>query len=174
MKVAGDTRSAWARLALLFLVAMAAMVPAHAADSRAAQERRQRLHAFLQRETSDDGYLGAVMLVARNGKVIDRGEFGHPDLARRKPMRRDAIFRVYSMTKPIASVALLMLLEEGKVTLDDPVSRFLPEFAALQRFSGGASERPQLAPVARPLTVRNLLTHTSGFASDAGLHPQAA
>lgn len=169
MRNAGGT--AWfARALLSALLGLPVAVAAQAASAPG----NARLHAFLQRQTGDDGYLGATMLVARDGRVVDRGEFGHADLARRKPMRRDAIFRIYSMTKPIASVAVLMLMEEGRLSLDDPVSRFLPEFANLRRFSGGTADAPMLVPPATPLTLRHLLTHASGFAVNAGSNPEAA
>lgn len=92
-------------------------------------------------------YLGAVSYVSRDGAVLDWRGWGHRDLARREPLERDAIFRIYSMTKPIATVAVLMLMEEGKLALADPVSKHLPEFAA------------------HGVNVHQLLTHTSGLAT---------
>ena len=80
-------------------------------------------------------------------------------------MREEAIFRIYSMTKPITSVAALVLVEEGRLRLDDPVARYLPELAGLQRFAGGTADAPRLRPLTRTLTVRHLLTHTAGFAT---------
>jgi len=172
MRTAGGT--AWfARALLSALLGLSASL-SFAATAHGAPPRNERLHAFLQRHTGSDGYLGAVMLVARDGRIVDQGAFGHADLARRRPMRRDAIFRIYSMTKPITSVAVLMLMEEGRLSLDDPVSRYLPEFANLRRFTGGTADAPVLAPPATPLTLRHLLTHASGFAVDAGRNPEAA
>ena len=164
----------------------------------------ERLRDFLEQATAPrHGYLGAVSVVSLDGKPPDVAAFGYRDLARQDRMRPDAIFRIYSMTKPITSVAALMLVEEGKLSLDAPVSRYLPEFAGLRRcfapFSKGAvgdlpfaaSGRkvdPPLSPFcegegkageprdpenAGP-TIRNLLTHTAGFATDAAEHPQAA
>lgn len=137
-------------------------------------ERLQRLHEYLQARTGTRGYLGAVSLVAIDGKVEDLHAYGHSDLARRRPMLENDIFRLYSMTKPITSVAALMLLEEGRISLNDPVSRYLPEFAALQRISGGSADAPQRVPLERDLTLRHLFTHTAGFATDASEHPLAA
>jgi CubicO group peptidase (beta-lactamase class C family) len=97
-------------------------------------------------------YLGAVTLIARHGKIVDWRAFGHRDVGRTSPMRRDSIFRIYSMTKTVNAVAVLMLIEEGRIaSLDDPVGKYLPELAG------------------RPVTIRHLLTHTSGLAhaSDA-------
>lgn len=127
--------------------------------------RLQRLDDFLGGATGPEGYLGAVALVVRNGKVVTVQAHGHRDLARSQPMTEDAIFRIYSMTKPITSVALLQLMEQGKLGLDDPVGRYLPAFAHLQRFTGGTADKPVLAPVERPVTLRQLLTHTAGFAT---------
>ncbi len=104
------------------------------------------LRAFLRDVVAPGQYLGAVTFVSRDGRTIDWSTAGHRDLARTSPMRRDAIFRIYSMTKTVATVAVLALMEDGKLALDDPVGRHLPEFSG------------------RPETVRQLLTHTSGFA----------
>lgn len=134
-------------------------------------ERLQRLDAFLDADTRagphGPGHLGAVVLLARDGCVLHWRAHGHRDLERRQAMPADAIFRIYSMTKPIASVAVLMLMEEGALTLDDPVARHLPEFAG-QRLRDGTLP-------GRPLTLRHLLTHTSGINTDkAAADPQAA
>jgi CubicO group peptidase (beta-lactamase class C family) len=134
--------------------------------------RLQRLDAFLDADTRagarGPGHLGAVVLLARDGCVLHWRAHGHRDLARREAMPLDAIFRIYSMTKPIASVAALMLMEAGRLTLDDPVERHLPEFAD-QRLADGSRPR-------RALALRHLFTHTSGLAAErkqAG-DPQAA
>ncbi|MFA6314315.1 MAG: serine hydrolase domain-containing protein, partial [Sterolibacterium sp.] len=109
-------------------------------------------------------YPGAVTLISRNGRIVDWRTYGHRDLAKQLPMRQDSIFRIYSMTKTVTSVAVLMLMEEGKLGLDDPVARFIPEFAGLEVFSGGTAEQPQTRAPRRPLSIRHLLTHTGGFA----------
>ncbi len=126
---------------------------------------RAPMDALLTRDTGDAGYLGAVAVVADHGTVVYRGAFGHADLQGLQPLRDDAIFRIYSMTKPVTSVAALMLVEQGRLHLDAPVATYLPEFAGLQRVAGGSVEAPALVPVQRPLTVRHLLTHTAGFAT---------
>jgi CubicO group peptidase (beta-lactamase class C family) len=123
------------------------------------------LDAALKQATGDDGYLGAVALVADHDGVIYRGVSGHADLRGRRPLREDAIFRIYSMTKPVTSVAALMLVEQGRLGLDDPVAKYLPAFSRMQRVVGGDVDAPQLVPVAGTLTVRHLLTHTAGFAT---------
>jgi CubicO group peptidase (beta-lactamase class C family) len=161
--------------ALLCVAALFASAPASAVDAAAvpplpsagpqapgaAPARLQRLHAFLDDATGPRGYLGGVSLVARNGRIVDWRAYGYRDLARREPMRPDAIFRIYSMTKTVTSVALMMLVEEGKVALDDPVSRYLPTFAGVQVLEDGAAARQR--PAATPLTLHALLTHTAGF-----------
>jgi CubicO group peptidase (beta-lactamase class C family) len=123
------------------------------------------LDAWLDQATGADGYLGAVAVVADRDAVVYQRASGHADLQGREPLREDAIFRIYSMTKPITSVAALMLVEEGRLRLDDPVADYLPAFASLQRVNGGDTDAPQLVPVTRTLTIRHLLTHTAGFAT---------
>ena len=127
--------------------------------------RLGRLHQFLRDNTMPSGYLGGVTLVARHGRIVDWQAYGHRDLARTQPMRRDDIFRVYSMTKPIASVAVLMLMEEGKLGLDDTASKYLPEFAGIRVVDGGTVDAPRWRAPARAVTIRHLLTHTAGFAA---------
>ena len=131
-------------------------------------QRLARIDTFLADATRTDGYLGAVALIARHGKIVHYQAYGHSDLARKQPMRTDAIFRIYSMTKTIASVAVLMLLEEGKLALDDPIERYLPAFADAQVYAGGTPDAPQLRKPARAVTIRHLLTHTAGFATVYG------
>lgn len=123
-----------------------------------------RVHELLQEATDAGEYLGAVTLVARNGRIVDWRAFGHRDLARTAPMDRNAIFRIYSMTKTVTSVAALMLMEQGKLALEEPIARFLPEFADMQVFVSGTAETPQARAALRPITILHLLTHTAGFA----------
>ncbi|MGO4701988.1 serine hydrolase domain-containing protein [Dyella sp. 2RAB6] len=119
----------------------------------------ERLQAYLREATGSDGYVGAVALVARHGHVVDWQAYGYRDLARREPLRRDDIFRIYSMTKTVTTVAVLMLMEEGKLALDDPLSRYLPGFEHPQVLTDGAAGRPTIKPV----TLHALLTHTAGY-----------
>jgi CubicO group peptidase (beta-lactamase class C family) len=127
--------------------------------------RLQRLDRFAQALTQADGYLGAVTLVARDGRVVAVHAHGWRDLAKTSPMAVDSIFRIYSMTKTIATVVALQLMEEGKLALDDPVGKYLPEFGHLQVMAGGSADAPQLRAPKRPVTIRHLLTHTAGFAT---------
>lgn len=127
--------------------------------------RLEHLGEFMRSVTESGTYLGAVTLISRNGKIVDWRAYGHRDLAKKMPMTKDAIFRIYSMTKTVASVAVLMLMEEGRLTLEDPVARYLPEFKSMHVFVGGTASAPKLRPATRPITIRHLLTHTSGFAT---------
>lgn len=118
-------------------------------------ERLARIPRFLEGQI-DAGLLpGALTLIWRRGRVAYRSMVGSIDMARRVKMRHDAIFRLYSMTKPVTAVALLMLMEEGLIALDDPVRRFIPEFADLKLPDRGAP--------ARDMTVLDLLRHTAGL-----------
>ncbi|MEO5962302.1 MAG: serine hydrolase domain-containing protein [Thermomonas sp.] len=117
----------------------------------------------MRNATDADGYLGGVVLIARNGRVVDWQAYGYRDFGRKDPMRRDSIFRIYSMTKTVASVALMMLVEEGKLSLLDPVERYLPAFANLQVVGGGTAAAPKLRAAKTPVTLQQLLTHTAGF-----------
>lgn len=108
----------------------------------------------------DDGRLAAVMtMVARRGRVVHWEAAGARDLAVSDPLDRDDIFRIFSMTKPVTSVAVMILVEEGKVALDDPLSKFVPEFAGVQVLTDAGDRVAADGPV----TVEHLLTHTSGL-----------
>jgi CubicO group peptidase (beta-lactamase class C family) len=110
---------------------------------------------------------GAVILIARHGQIAYFEAFGHRDRAIGAPMTRDAIFRIYSMTKPITSVAVMMLVEEGKLQIYDPVSRYLPELAkmkvAVEKVDASGEKTVELVDARRPITVQDLLRHTSGL-----------
>jgi CubicO group peptidase (beta-lactamase class C family) len=138
-----------------------------------ASERWQRIDQHLQQATGTQGYPGAVALVEHDGEIVLHGSWGYRDIARKQPMQPDSIFRIYSMTKPIASTAILILLEQGRLSLDDPLSRFLPAFSDTRIVVSGDAEQPQLQPSPQPLTIRHLLSHTSGYAADSSRHPLA-
>jgi CubicO group peptidase (beta-lactamase class C family) len=124
------------------------------------------LKAFQQtmRALVDDAKLaGVTTLVARHGKVVHLDAYGVQDLATKKPIARDTIFRIASMTKPIVGVAMMMLWEQGKWTLDDPVAKHIPEFAGL-KVATPNGEVPQITP----MTMRQLMSHTAGFDVSAG------
>jgi CubicO group peptidase (beta-lactamase class C family) len=125
-------------------------------------DRLQRLLDVLQADI-DRGHLpGAVALVARGGKIALFESLGQLDPAAGTPMPRDAIFRIYSMTKPVVSVAVMMLMEQGKLLLSDPVARYLPEYAG-QKVAVERNGEVTLEDVARPATVQDLLRHTAGL-----------
>lgn len=164
--------TAWFRLlaTLLLCIVLPRIAPATTPLPMARPEsqgissaRLERLHDYLRKATAAGGYLGGVSLVARNGRIVDWQAYGYRDLARRYPLRRDAIFRVYSMTKTVTSVAVMMLVEEGKLNLDDPLSRYLPGFETPQVLVGGTVDAPRLRPANKAVTLHALLTHTSGY-----------
>jgi CubicO group peptidase (beta-lactamase class C family) len=114
----------------------------------------------------DRGQLpGAITMVARQGKVVQFEQFGMMDVENGKEMQPDTLFRIFSMTKPVTGVAVMILFEEGRFLLTDPVARYLPEFEGLQVYVDGSADDPRTEP-ARPMTIEHLLTHTSGLAYD--------
>ena len=132
--------------------------------------RLAKLDAALSQAVADQQVGGMLTLLARNGKIISFKAYG--DAAPGRPMSRDTIFRIFSMTKPITAVAMMMLFEEGKWALDDPVTRFIPEFADLQVAVGTSKDgKPMLEPAKRPPTMRELMSHTAGFAYGIGDEP---
>jgi CubicO group peptidase (beta-lactamase class C family) len=129
-------------------------------------ERLARLGPAMKAQITNDRFPGAVLLVARKGKVVYFETVGQRDPVTGAPMTKDAIFRLYSMTKPFTSVAAMILVEEGKLLLADPVSKYLPELAnpqvALMETTDGKTTY-KLVPAERPITIQDLLRHTSGF-----------
>ena len=119
------------------------------------EERLARIPRLLEAHVSEGALPGALALIWRRGELAHKSLVGAMDLARGTPMREDAIFRLYSMTKPVTVVALLMLVEEGRVALDDQVARYIPGFANLRLADGQAPMRA--------MTVLDLLRHTAGF-----------
>jgi CubicO group peptidase (beta-lactamase class C family) len=141
-------------------------------------ERLQRINEVIQRYLDSGQISGAVTLVARNGRIAHFEAHGLMDIEAKKPIRKDALFRMASSTKPVAGVAIMMLMEEGKVRLSDPVSRFIPEFKETKVAVLKSSTPPPIVPgqpppapeiytipATREITVRDLLTHTSGLGS---------
>ena len=133
-------------------------------------ERLERLDRVMQGYVDRNEVAGVVTLVARCGKVVHFSATGQRDVEQSRAMTHDTVFRMASMTKPIASVALMMLYEEGRFQLRDPISRWLPEFADMQ-VAVPAPEQERIAgsyklvPAARPITVQHVLTHTAGLAN---------
>ena len=165
----------WAAMfVLVFLLAVAtagAQVPAGAPDDVGmSAERLDRVGEMIQRAIDAKQISGAVTVVARRGRVAHFEARGLMNIEANVPMRKDAIFPIASMTKPVTGVAILMLVEEGKIRLSDPVSRFVPEFkepkVAVRR-SDSAGEEGDIytVPANREVTVHDLITHTSGLGS---------
>jgi len=128
-----------------------------------------RVSALMQKYVDDSKLPGMIAMVSRHGKIIYNENFGSMDDG--KTMQSDAIFRIASMTKPITSVAIMILYDEGRFQLDDPVSKYIPEFNHLKVFSGIDEHGMKLTDPVRPMTIRNLLMHTSGLASGGEDNP---
>ena len=126
--------------------------------------RLDRLHAAMQREVDQKELAGVVTLLARHGKVVEERTYGKKDVASGAPMTADTIFRIFSMSKPVTGVAMMILYEEGKWQPSDPVSKFIPEFAHLKVFKGVDPSGQMILedPVHAP-TMRELMSHTAGF-----------
>ncbi|HMO53178.1 MAG TPA: serine hydrolase domain-containing protein, partial [Tepidiformaceae bacterium] len=121
------------------------------------------LDAHLKRYVDDGKLAGTLMLVARGGDVGHFEPYGMADRERGIPMRRDTIFRIYSMTKPITSIALMQLYERGLMQIDDPVHKYIPEWNDQRVYTMGSGPAMLTRPVTRPMTVRDLLSHQSGL-----------
>jgi CubicO group peptidase (beta-lactamase class C family) len=126
-------------------------------------EKLAQVDRWMDRLVADGKLPGLSVTVTRRGRVAYTRCTGQSDLARGTPMAADTLVRIYSMTKPLTSVAIMMLYEEGRFQLDDPISRFLPYFANQRVFAGGNRGKMDTVPAARDITFRDLLTHTSGL-----------
>jgi len=173
-------------LTLFMLPVMAATLPtSKPEDVGISSERLQRIDQMIQRRIDAREMAGAVAIVARKGKIVHFQAVGMRDLESKQPMTKDTIFRIASMTKPITGVAIMMMIEEGRVRLTDPVSRYIPEFKNMKvaiaqpspqgrggapaagAAPGGRGPAPLFytIPAEREITIRDLLTHVSGLAS---------
>jgi CubicO group peptidase (beta-lactamase class C family) len=172
--------------ALCALLITVLTIPASTASSPTAKpedvgmssERLQRITQMIDRHIAAGDIAGAVAIVARKGKVVHHSARGVMDLQSKQPMSPGSMFRIASMTKPIIGVAVMMLVEEGKLHLNDPVSRYVPEFRDMKvavaqppggggrgAGAGGSDPRFYTVPAARAITVKDLLTHVSGLGS---------
>jgi CubicO group peptidase (beta-lactamase class C family) len=139
--------------------------PGNAAEVKVSPERLKRVDQLLERKTNDGLINGAVGLIARNGKIVYHKAFGVDDIDGKTPMKKDAIFRIASQTKAITSVAVMMLYEEGKFLLDDPLSKYIPAFenaVVIDKFNAKDTSYTT-KPAKGTITIRHLLTHTSGI-----------
>ncbi|WP_179404485.1 serine hydrolase domain-containing protein [Burkholderia guangdongensis] len=128
------------------------------------RERLERIERFVDETYIATGKLpGALLQVWRRGELTLNSVLGLADRERQVPLAENSIFRIYSMTKPVTSVALMMLVEECRIALDDPVSKYIPSWEKLGVYAGGFMESFQTRPVARPMLVIDLLRHTSGL-----------
>ncbi len=139
--------------------------------------RLERLDGAMQRYIDEGKLAGIVVMLARQGQVFHTGCYGHAVLPEEnvtgRPVRPDTLFRLWSVTKAITTVAALTLYERGLFTLDQDISEFLPAFRATQVYAGGDGDTMQLVDKERPITVRQLLTHSAGMASISSTGPEA-
>src|SRR5258706_7717504 len=142
-------------LSLLLLAALGCAAPA---PVRLSPEKLRQVDAVVEDMVAKNKIAGAVVLIAKDGAPVFTGTYGKMDLEAGTPMRPDAIFRIYSMTKGIVSAAALTLVEEGKLKLDAPLSDLIPEFKDLQVAAPEGMRAPSRAP-----TVKDLFLHTAGF-----------
>lgn len=166
------------KLAFALALALApAILPIQVAEAKtAAAEKlvidKARIDAALKAMIADGRAAGTSALIWQDGREVYFGTAGMADREAKRPMRRDTIAQIYSMTKPVTGVALMQLWEAGKFHLDDPLSKYLPEYANMRVYAGkDAAGQPRYVPAQRPITVRDILRHTAGFVYGAGPTP---
>ena len=143
---------------------MLAPTPASPESAGLSQAALDRLEDHLKRRYIDAGrFPGVQLLIYRRGNVVHSTVQGFADVERKAPVKHDTNFRIYSMTKPITSVAFMMLVEEGRIALDEPVHRYIPEWKDLGVFLAGTSPAFLTKPSSRPMLIVDLLRHTSGL-----------
>jgi CubicO group peptidase (beta-lactamase class C family) len=131
-----------------------------------------RLDRHFARQVDEGRLPGFLVAVARGGRVAHLTAYGWRDVAAGRPVRADTLWRIYSMTKPVTAVGALLLVQEGRLSLDDPVGRHLPAFAEPRVYDGGSGARVRTRPAAGPMLVRHLMTHTAGLTfAFYGCHP---
>ena len=144
-------------------VAAAPLQRIEADDAGLSVERLGRLERVMQAHVDEGRLAGTTTLISRRGKIAYFESYGLADIGRGKPMEKDTIVRIYSMTKPVTSVAAMLLYEEGHFQLSDPVSKFLPEIKDLRVYVSGEGDAIETRPATREMTIRDLLSHTSGL-----------
>lgn len=156
---------AWSGLLLaLSMTPLLAQSPAPAVDPI-----RARMEALV----AEGSLSGSVTVLYQDGKVLSKEAVGYRDLASKAPMTKDSLFWIASMTKPMTAMAVMMLRDEGRLDLEDPVMKHLPEFKDQMLLSESSPDRKVLVKPGRPITIRDLLTHTSGLVSNSPLEGDA-
>ncbi|HJS06478.1 MAG TPA: serine hydrolase domain-containing protein [Pirellulales bacterium] len=161
-------------LATIWILAASAVVAAglpqgDPAEAGFSKERLDRIETAIRRAVEKKQISGASAVVANDGKIVYRANVGERDVENKLPTTDDTIYRIASMTKPITSVAAMMLVEEGKLSLDDPLAKFVPEYGKMRVLEDQSVEKDQAGRIGnpsyakRPITIRHLLTHTSGI-----------
>jgi CubicO group peptidase (beta-lactamase class C family) len=158
------TLASLAALSVQPILAATRDLPTASAESEGmSAERLARLSSGMK-EIVDQGKLaGVVTMVSRHGKVVEFDAVGKRDIAANAPMQKDSIFRIYSMSKPITGVAMMILFEEGKWQLNDPVAKYIPEFATLKVYGTDANNNVVMKDQNHPVTMRELMSHSGGF-----------
>jgi CubicO group peptidase (beta-lactamase class C family) len=153
--------------ALVFVLPALAQAPRPKAQPQPgpglSSERLARIVPVMDQLVREGKFPGMSVTVAKDGKVAFQHESDFADVEKKEPLRKDAIYRVFSMTKPVTGVAVMILLEEGRFLLDDPVSRYLPCFKDLQVFDSETGSGMKLVKADREVTIRDLPRQTSGF-----------
>jgi len=126
-------------------------------------QRLGRINQVMQQYVDEKKLAGVVTLIARQGKIVHFDKFGMADIRGKKPMQTDSLFRIYSMTKPITSTAVLMLFEEGRFRLTDPVHQYIPAFKDIKVLDNTVNSDKRLIEPRRPISICDLLTHTAGL-----------
>lgn len=170
--MSGLHRMVWSVCAILLGFAAPASVQAEGtfdipAGAHFSQAKLSKIADFFNNEIAQGKIPGAVLLIEQHGKPVYSGLFGVRDVATKLPMTPDTIFRISSMTKPVTSVAAMMLIDEGKLKLSDPVSKYIPSFAnmkvGVEKKTADGGKELELVPLARPITILDLMRHTSGI-----------
>ena len=152
---------------LSFLLSVCSVAPLIHAETATFDEARLAVaHTTVKHFVDEGQHAGIITLLARDGKIADVFTCGFRDLEKKLPMERDTICRVYSMSKIATAVGALCLMEDGKFNLDDPIAAYLPELKDVKVMTGGTADAPTLEAPKTPVTIKHLLTHTSGFIYD--------
>src|SRR3984885_246365 len=169
----GTTRRVAAALAFFVLAIVAGRPgavcaePTFSVSASFSPAKLERVGDFIRQEIATGQIPGAVVLIQQHGHPVYFESFGARDVERRRPMTSDSIFRLYSMSKPITSVAAMMLVEDGKLLLGDPLSKYIPAFAevkvGIDTKGGDEHQTSATEPLRRPITIEDLLRHTSGL-----------